>query len=286
MRSTTREDSQLSCVSVIALQARISETTPRDLQGIALLTDRVRETLGAEPSIILGRQGPFGHTPWKEDLEASRDVLTQAGERLSEALAGETGPSLTLGTDCALAVATLPVVARLYPQACVLWLDAHCDFDTPSTTTIGFLGCMSLAGACGRWDTGFGPAMQEGRVVLCGTRPRPDDFDIAAQRAVEESDVTLVGISEASMIEEILMTLRGAPVYLHLDPDVLDPAVFPIPYARPHGLSAAGLQRLLETVAAHNPVVGVEITAFHAPDDATRSSWLARFLVDAVVPLL
>ena len=37
----------------------------------------------------------------------------------------------------------------------MLWLDAHGDFNTPTTTTSGFLGGMCLAGVCGEWDPGL-----------------------------------------------------------------------------------------------------------------------------------
>ena len=57
------------------------------------------------------------------------------------------------------------------PDACVLWLDAHADFNTPDTTPSRFLGGMCLAGACGVWDTGFdGPALDPTRVVMSGVR--------------------------------------------------------------------------------------------------------------------
>ena len=51
---------------------------------------------------------------------------------------------------------TLPTVLRHVPEARVVWLDAHGDFNTPATTPSGFLGGMCLAAACGRWDAGLG----------------------------------------------------------------------------------------------------------------------------------
>ena len=60
----------------------------------------------------------------------------------------------------------------------------------------------------------------------------------------------------------------------------------PIPYARPNGLSAQALRMLLTEVAARHRIVGVEITAFHSPDDAAERDALGMFLIDAVTPLL
>ena len=271
--------------SMIALHAHISENTPRDLRGVETLTRLAEETLGVAPWVIRGRQGPFGDAAWNDDLPASREVLTAAGTALAAALARSLFPPLSVATDCALALATLPVVARLHPMARVLWLDAHCDYDTPETTTIGFLGCMSLAGACGEWASGFAPPFPARQVVLCGARPPAGAFDSAAQRLVEASAVRLVGISDTTT-DEVLAALGDAPVYLHLDPDVLDPSVNPVPYARPGGLSAEALWALLVAVAARHAIVGVEITAFHSPDDQKERDALGGFLIDAVAPLL
>ena len=130
----------------------------------------------------------------------------------------------------------------------MLWLDAHTDYDTPATSTYSFLGCMSLAGATGAWDAGLGDALAPERVVLVGTRARPGDFDAAAQAAAAASAMTLVPIADGTAAA-VLDALGDAPVYVHLDPDVLDPSVNPVPYARPGGLpldaliDAAGRRR-------------------------------------------
>ena len=165
----------------------------------------------------------------------------------------------------------------------MLWLDAHSDYDTPATTSYSFLGAMSLAGAVGAWPAGLGPGWPAARVVLCGTRPAPGDFDEAAQRAVEASDVTLVPAAHAP---EVLAALGDAPVYVHLDPDVLDPVDNAIPYGRPAGVRAGALRDLLAALAARGPVVGVEVTAFHSQDDLAERERVASLLLDAVAPLL
>ncbi|WP_444847916.1 arginase family protein [Duganella caerulea] len=56
---------------------------------------------------------------------------------------------MTASSRCAASLATLPVVARHRPDACVVWFDAHADLNTPSTTDSGYLGGM-VAGAVDR----------------------------------------------------------------------------------------------------------------------------------------
>jgi arginase len=266
----------------MAVQARISEQTPKDLRGVRVLAPALARRLSLRPATIAGRAGPFGDTPWREDLEASHFLLGEAGDRVAEAVgAGE--PCVTLASDCSLALGTLPAVARAEPEAKVLWLDPHADFDTPRTTTGGFLGCMSLAGACGRWNSGLG-AMDAERVVLCGVRGKAGDFDHAGQREAEGSAMTMVPVSGASG-GAVAAALGDAPVYVHLDPDVLDPTVNPIPYGRVGGLQADALLGLLAGVAARGPVLGVEVTAFHSDDDGRVRARMTALLVEAVAAL-
>ena len=59
------------------MQARISEQTPKDLRGVRVLARALARRLSLRPAIIAGRDGPFGDTPWREDLEASRSVLAR-----------------------------------------------------------------------------------------------------------------------------------------------------------------------------------------------------------------
>src|SRR5262249_34497273 len=267
-----RRRADTACVKLVAVEARISEQTPRDLRGVRTLA----QALAPPPATpIAGRSAPFGDTPWAEDLEASRGVLERAGAELAEAVAGGT-PCVPLASDCALGLATLPTVARAAPAARVLWLDAHADFDTPQTSAIGFLGCMSLAGACGRWDSGLG-ALEEERIVLCGVRGKPGDFDHAGQREAEAGALTGVRVAGAPAVPA---ALGDAPVYLPLAPDVLDPSVNPVPYGRPDGMSAAALLAVLAAVAARGPVLGVEVTAFHSDDDERVRARVAGLLVD------
>ncbi len=253
--------------ALTSVEARISEETPRDLRGVRLL----RDALGAADAVVLpGREGPFGRTPWEDDLAASRSVLAAAGARVAAAVM-----PVTLATDCSLALGTLPALA---PDVRVLWLDAHADYDTPATSTLSFLGCMSLAGACGAWESGLG-AIDPARVVHVGARGGPGEFDWAGEEALRRSAATVLGVDD---VARAVAALGSGPVYIHLDPDVLDPAVNPVPYGRPGGLAEDALPALLEAVAARGPVAGIEVTAFHSSDDAAVRARVCSLLVRAI----
>ena len=71
---------------------------------------------------------------------------------------------------CAAGLATIPVVVRHHPNACVVWFDAHGDSNLPSSNAVPYLGGMVITGAAGHWDSGLGSGLNLSNVVLVGAR--------------------------------------------------------------------------------------------------------------------
>jgi arginase len=242
------------------LTALLCRTSDRGAQAAAG-TRELAELLGAR---IIGAPGEPRTAGWDEDLRASRGCLLEAGGQVDDALQAGRSPVLLAG-ECSISVATLPVVVRHEPAARVLWLDAHGDFNTPATTHSGYLGGMCLAGACGLWDTGFGAGLDPARVIMHGVR----DVDGGERVALDRCGVYRL---------ERPAQLQGMRLFVHLDLDVLDPAVLPASFPAPGGLSPQALRRFLAEVVAVADVVGAEITAA-APGHA-------QLVADAIAPLL
>src|SRR5918998_5896589 len=175
-------------------------------------------------------------------------------------LTAERFPILT-SSDCSICMTTFQAVVRHVPDVHVLWLDAHPDFNTPQTTPSQFLGGMCLSAACGVWDAGtpYG-TIDPSRVVMVGVR----DVD-----AGEQPLLATRGVGRVERPSDVAPLLAGRRVFVHLDMDVLDPSVLPgAAFPVPGGLSAEGLATLVRDVAAAAEVVGVEVTAFGAPQRA------------------
>jgi arginase family enzyme len=211
------------------------------------------------------------------DLRDTRCCLLEAGGHVEYEQATERFPVLC-ASDCTICLTTLPTVSRMFPGVRVLWLDAHGDFNTPATTTSGFLGGMCLAGACGRWDTGFEGSVDPADVIMVGAR------DLEGR---ERAELDFAGVARVERFSEVADAVDGRAVYVHLDCDVLDPELFPAQFPASGGLSDLGLRRLLDEVTqAADRVVGLEVTAFEAPEDAVERRRLAGLVADAVTPLL
>ena len=164
----------------------------------------------------------------------------------------------------------------------MLWLDAHGDFNTPATTPSGCLGGMCLAGACGVWDAGLGETVLPERVVIAGVR----DLDPGERTLLERSQATVIGVSVLETTVAVKNALDGAPAYVHLDLDVLDPERFPAQFPAPGGLDPEKLYELLEAVVESSELVGLEITAFEAPEDEGERQAAAATALHVLEPLL
>jgi arginase len=190
---------------------------------------------------------------WEADLEASGPLLEAARAAVAE------GTRVFVAGSCDLAIATLPALAAAHPGLRVAWFDAHPDFNTPQSSMSNFLGGMPLAAACGVWDA----HPPDGTLD-------PEHVHLVGIRDVDPGEAQLL---EAHRVHEGPESIPPAPVYVHLDLDVLDPTLMPAPYAVPGGWSWAQLD---EALAALPEVVGIEVTGC-APGHAQRvADTLAR----------
>jgi arginase family enzyme len=270
----------MSGVSLIAHRCRTSDRTRGAARGVAELAPLVAKRLGQEARDI-GTPSDPQTGDWREDITGSRGCLLEAGGQVDDALSGGNAPVLLAG-ECTIALTTLKAALKNRPDAKVLWLDAHGDYNTPETSGSGYIGGMCLAGACGVWDTGLADPIDPARVVLVGVR----DLDPPERELLEQSPVTVIGAS----LETLVFTqnaLDRAPIFVHLDLDVIDPEDFAATQVpAPGGLAADKVYDLLEAVAGECEVIGFEVTAFDAPEDELERQDAASVAVHVLDPLL
>jgi arginase len=194
---------------------------------------------------------------------------------------------LVLSGNCGVASG---VVAGLGADTAVLWFDAHGDFNTPETTTGGFLDGMALARLTGRcWRAmsasipGFAPVTEK-RVLLLGAR----DLDPLEERALGSSALRRVAAAELgpTLGERVRRELAGAArTYLHLDLDVLDPAEGRVnQYAAPGGVSLAALRGAIASLRATAMPAAMTLSAYDPAFDLDGR--VARAALEVVRALL
>ena len=268
-------------ISLVALRCRTADRFPGAPRGVEILAPLVGGALGVEPRFI-GSPGEVRETRYDEDLTESRGCLLEAGGQVDDALSGGNTPVL-LAADCAVAATTLPAVVRHRPDARILWLDGHGDYNTPATSGSGYLGGMCLSAATGEWDAGLGAeSVRPDRVVLAGVR----DLDPGERELLERSPVTVIGASPVETLVAAKNALEGAPVFVHFDTDVIDPEHFPAAVPAPGGLHPDKLYDLFDSVLEDSELLGIEITNFDAPDDEEARAVATETAMHVLEPVL
>jgi arginase len=180
---------------------------------------------------------------------------------------------------CGVSLATIAAMLRHRPDARIVWCDAHGDFNTPATTPTGYLGGMVLSALCGLWNSGFGAGLSPDRIVLAGAR----DLDPGESELIAAHGVRIIAVKDGIIdTDRVIEALDGAPVWLHIDTDVVDPLYLPAEYRVEGGLHPAALRALLQELVRASELVGFELTEFEAPSNPERR---AR-AVDAVIRMI
>ena len=217
---------------------------------------------------------------WAEQLRAASS-LSSLAERLDQVLTSGS-KSLLVAGRCAASVATLPVVARHYPDVCVIWFDAHGDCNSPADhgyAENAYLGGMVLTGAAGEWDTGFGSGLPLSQVVLVGSR----DLDPPEIARISAGKIGLIKPG-SDFATEITAACGGRPVYVHLDCDVLTAGLLPTEYQVADGLDFDDLHNAF-TALSHLRVVGLEIAEYEGVWPDGRRGDMGP-LLDAIAPVI
>jgi arginase len=259
-------------------QSGAGDRNTRAMLGARLLGEALAARVGATPTLIGQVTAPVGGT-WQEELAAARPRLRSLVDALDSVFSAKR-TSITTLTRCAVALATLPVVARHRPDVCIVWFDAHGDINTPDTTRSGYLGGLVLTGAAGHWDSGLGGDLDLKDVVLVGAR----DLDPAERALIDAGAPTLV-TAGPNLAQRLRSAIADRAIYVHIDCDVLEPGLVPTEYRVPGGLTLDDLRDACRVLAG-NEVVGLEIAELEAaPGDARVASSIAG-LLDALEPLI
>jgi arginase len=185
-----------------------------------------------------------------EDISAANDPpigklkKPRFVSRVAEAVAKDVGGyvkdgclPVTLGGDHSLAMGTISGTLNTYPNACVIWVDAHADINTPESTDSGNIHGMPVSFLLGLGSpvpefSWVAPLLTSSRIVYIGLR----DVDPGEKRILRENGITAFSMHEVDkygigkVVEMALDSVnpgRDLPIHLSFDVDALDPSVAP-----------------------------------------------------------
>ena len=209
-----------------------------DVSGLVNLTERTVRFGDGAPEEALS-----AHLP--RMLAASRAAVA-------------VGTPVVVMSECTLVPPVLAAVRERHPEVALVWIDAHGDLNTPETTPSGFIGGMPFAQLLGwcfddwRRLAGLEPPLPEERAVLVGGR----DLDPGERENVDRSQ-----LHESDDAVGALAALPpDAPLYVHVDTDVLDPSLTPdAGFPAPGGWSVERMRSEVAALGASGRVVALSI---------------------------
>ncbi len=170
-------------------------------------------------------------------LAAVKSVCEEVSERAAATVSEGLFP-VFLGGDHSIAIGTVSGVARSTPEGRtgLIWVDAHADFNTPTTSPSGNIHGMPLATLTGRGHPdlvgigGPGASVRTDDVVIIGLR----SVDLEEKDLLREAGVKVYTMREIDaygagrVVRGALRDLAQVDrVHLSFDLDVFDPEVAP-----------------------------------------------------------
>jgi len=204
-------------------------------------------------------------------------ALARVRDAVTEALTGDE-PALIVGGDCGVAVPGIAHAATRDPHVAVLWFDAHADLHSIGSSPSGAFAGMALRAAMGDGPLAAAGAVPADHVVLAGAREF-DDPEAELIDAVGLRVVTAEDIAQPETIARAVAATGATSVYIHVDLDVLDPAVMTgVGLPTPFGAQPAELTAAIAAVRERLPLRGSSIAGFAPASPAAAVDDLGTIL--------
>lgn len=207
---------------------------------------------------------------------------------------------LVLGGDHSVAIGTISGMVRSMrkrdQRLGVVWVDAHTDMNTPTSSPSGNVHGMPLACLLGEGPealttalVGEQPALRAEDVVIIGVR----DVDAVESEIVRRTGVRVYTMSELDArgtpvcLREAIarVTAQTAGVHLSFDLDGVDPMHAPgVGTPIPGGLSLRESHLICEWLSQTRKLVGVELVELNPTADVrNQTAELGRWLVESAL---
>lgn len=191
-------------------------------------------------------------------LEASKVIQTHEPHRI-----------LTIGGDCGVEIAPVSFLNKRYDQALtVIWLDAHGDLNTPTSSPSNHFHGMPLRVLLGEGDAEIVSctfsSLRPEQVFLVGAR----EFDFPEEQFIQQKKLSIlpaeaINNGEFEGLLSALSKTGSDKLYVHLDLDVIEPEKFPhVACPIPKGIHISRLKNLLARLNHSFDIVGCSVLEF------------------------
>lgn len=176
---------------------------------------------------------------------------------------------ITTGGDCGGSFASIAYTNQLYDgKIGVVWVDAHADIHTPSTSPSRNYHGMVLRHLMGHEEFDIKPAMalKPEQIAYLGLR----DTEAEEDAVIAENTILRFNAGEVmrnnTPMDDVVAHFKKFGIthlYLHVDCDVMDEKIFPhVHVPEPDGLTLNRLLEVLQYLRKEMPVAGVCLTEY------------------------
>jgi arginase len=231
-------------------------------------------------------------------LEDILKVCSRLKETVQQNLKNDSFP-LILGGDHSQAIGTISGISshlrKEGKELGVIWIDAHTDMNTPSTSPSGNIHGMPLSTLLGDGHpklvalNGDAPALRPENVAVIGAR----DIDPVEAKLVRESGIAVYTMSEidkrgaAVCFQEAIerVSKNSDKIHLSFDLDGVDPREAPgVGTPVPGGLSLRESHLICEMLCETGRLVGMEMVELNPTlDIANQTGKLAVWLIQSAL---
>jgi len=191
---------------------------------------------------------------------------------------------IILGGDCSILLGVFGAFNLSNKRVGLVSLDGHTDYRDPSSSSTGKPADLELAILTGMGPSeitglfGSPPLLQTTDAVVCGYR----DPDLIAESDIHHFDRRVFLKARAQIIANKALALLEHldRLWLHFDVDVLDPAIMPVLFPEPNGLSIDEALEFLSTSILSKKIIGMSIACYHPNLDPDLSA--AAMIVDMI----
>ncbi len=204
------------------------------------------------------QNGIIGYQPIMNQLKRCKELILQE----------QPTSIFTIGGGCDIAIAPISYLNSVVDLT-VLWFDAHGDLNTPETSISKAFHGMPLRTLLGEGDNEIlqqtFSVLTPSQIILLGNR----DLDNAETQYIEKENMNFFKVEDLETDANCLLAAMKAQevknLYIHIDLDVIDPVEFPfVPVPAVGGLTIPTFLRLLKTVYAEFPTVGLSLVEYQA----------------------
>lgn len=192
----------------------------------------------------------------------------------------------TIGGDCGVEIAPVSFLNQKHEGIAVVWLDAHADLNTPTSSLSKHFHGMPLRSLLGQGSPDITShlfsTLLPTQIFPVGTR----ELDAPEQAFIKQNRLRVFSVNSVNQGQnyQLLSAINAAgfrKLYIHLDLDVLEPTSFPHVVCRtPKGISINSLKQLLSELIDRFEVVGASVLEFLPVESSDEGTTVASSLAN------